>query len=301
MRTDCRTHDIHRVIRCKTNKNVSIQHSTPLTSWSINHLDARMLPTDLPTRTKFCLDCCSRALGTPYSITIIFHMEWAHLPLLNYFTSAHLVFVHWNYGLAYCCMPAASQVSMNLFHKILQEWLWQFLSFRSRLRSSWESRANNFDWSSDLYDAIGYHVLARRGAAVFAKGMQWSKSIDVLESFISIFWILQNNSKLLRVTCAIASLLFVVSDSMIAIDKYYAPINNSTVCFDCPHNPPAPLNIYNLFFLVALDHDHVLCGTIRHHIEHRWFARNKAKRSVDKTVDKSSQKCINKNLEWIPF
>lgn len=53
----------------------------------------------------------------------------------------------------------------------------QILSFRSRLRSSRESRANNFDWSSDLYDAIGYHVLARRGTAVFAKGIKWPKSI----------------------------------------------------------------------------------------------------------------------------
>lgn len=32
MRSDCRTHDIHRFVRCKTNKNVSKRHSTPLTS-----------------------------------------------------------------------------------------------------------------------------------------------------------------------------------------------------------------------------------------------------------------------------
>lgn len=51
-----------------------------------------MLPVDSPTRTKFCVDYCSRASGTHYSITAIFHTEWAHLPLLNCFTLAHLDF-----------------------------------------------------------------------------------------------------------------------------------------------------------------------------------------------------------------
>lgn len=73
-------------------------------------------PADSPTRTKFCSDYCSRASGTPYSITITFHTEWAHSPLLNYFTLAHLDFVRWNCGLDCCCMPAVLQVSTHPLH-----------------------------------------------------------------------------------------------------------------------------------------------------------------------------------------
>ncbi|XP_031618085.1 lysoplasmalogenase-like protein TMEM86A isoform X2 [Contarinia nasturtii] len=39
----------------------------------------------------------------------------------------------------------------------------------------------------------------------------------------------QNSKNILRTICAIGSALFVLSDTMIAIDKFYAPIHNSSV------------------------------------------------------------------------
>lgn len=126
-----------------------------------------------------------------------------------------------------------------------------FQWFCSRLHASCESRADNFDWSSHLYDAIGYHVLACCGTTVFAEGMYWS-NIEGWEVSRRINIFFQNNSKLLRVTCAIASLLFVISDTMIAIDEYYTPINNSTVTL-IVSSPLSHLQIpENIFSLVHL-------------------------------------------------
>lgn len=132
----------------------------------------------------------------------------------------------------------------------------------SRLCTSQESRANNFDWSSHLYDAIGHYVLACRGTTLSANGTckKLNISNDLIREFrfVSFFFHFQNNSKLLRVTCAIASLLFVISDTMIAIDKYYAPINNSTVSkFNIPFSPilyhlQTPKNIFNFLFFLQL-------------------------------------------------
>lgn len=40
----------------------------------------------------------------------------------------------------------------------------------------------------------------------------------------------RHSKNILRIICAIGSVLFVISDTMIAIDKFYAPIQNSSVC-----------------------------------------------------------------------
>lgn len=39
----------------------------------------------------------------------------------------------------------------------------------------------------------------------------------------------QNSKSIPKIVCAIGAILFVISDTMIAIDKYYAPISNSSV------------------------------------------------------------------------
>lgn len=39
----------------------------------------------------------------------------------------------------------------------------------------------------------------------------------------------QNSMNILRIICALASILFVMSDTMIAIHKFYTPISNSSV------------------------------------------------------------------------
>lgn len=48
--------------------------------------------------------------------------------------------------------------------------------------------------------------------------------------------------------CAVASLLFVISDTMIAIDKYHTPINNSTVSTNIRHESLC----YGTFYSISL-------------------------------------------------
>lgn len=48
--------------------------------------------------------------------------------------------------------------------------------------------------------------------------------------------------------CAVASLLFVISDTMIAIDKYHTPINNSTVSINIRHESLLPNILLNFSF-----------------------------------------------------
>lgn len=46
---------------------------------------------------------------------------------------------------------------------------------------------------------------------------------------LSSYPISQSSMNILRIICALASILFVMSDTMIAINKFYAPISNSSV------------------------------------------------------------------------
>lgn len=61
-----------------------------------------------------------------------------------------------------------------------------------------------------------------------------SHDVKIFLDFSSIYLIskneiFQNFGNVLRIICAISSVLFVISDTMIAIDKYYVPISNSSV------------------------------------------------------------------------
>ncbi|XP_055323670.1 lysoplasmalogenase-like protein TMEM86A [Sitodiplosis mosellana] len=46
---------------------------------------------------------------------------------------------------------------------------------------------------------------------------------------IALLFTAKNSGNFLRIICAISSALFVISDTMIAIDKFYSPISNSSV------------------------------------------------------------------------
>lgn len=125
-------------------------------------------------------------------------------------------------------------------------------------------------------------MLACHSTDVSAEGVNRSNVVQDTIEVLTKHLLFQNNSKLLRVTCAIASLLFVISDTMIAIDKYYAPINNSTV--NLVYASHRTLFSMNTSFS-ALDNDHLLCGPIRNHVEHCWFAWNESKWIVVETID----------------
>lgn len=45
---------------------------------------------------------------------------------------------------------------------------------------------------------------------------------------IAMLFAADNKSELLRMCCAVSSVLFVISDTMIAIDKFHTPIRDST-------------------------------------------------------------------------
>lgn len=51
----------------------------------------------------------------------------------------------------------------------------------------------------------------------------------------SVTLIPQSSMNILRIICAVASILFVMSDTMIAINKFYTPISNSSVGIEARH------------------------------------------------------------------
>lgn len=121
-----------------------------------------------------------------------------------------------------------------------------------------------------LYTILLVTMCWRAIALLSVNSVSWSQNSKkntkcfCSSSFIIIYSIfLQNSRNILKIACAIGSALFVASDTMIAIDKFYSPINNSSVCMKlwC-----------DLFWMrfnlltfilhhqnVGLDHGHILC------------------------------------------
>lgn len=147
-------------------------------------------------------------------------MEWVHLLWHNYFTLMHLVFVHSNYGSECFCTLAAQWVKKNYIKKFVC-----LCAYPKRLIIVLHAIKSQL-----LFQFLVVYMLHKNLEPIILIGLPVYTFLLVTMSWraISIAFRSNNKNDLLKINCATSSLLFVISDTLIAIDKFYRPISNST-------------------------------------------------------------------------
>lgn len=126
-----------------------------------------------------------------------------------------------------------------------------------------------------VYSVLVLAMSWRAMARVDRTKVMYFSFLLFLINLLNFLIFLQDFLYVTKVACAIGSILFVISDGLIAIDKFYTPVPHRTVIYFniCIFH----YLISNCIFRSALDNVNILCCSIRHHFEHITCSKNGVK------------------------